>query len=81
MTPFERLNKFAGKYEFNFQMWGEGKYSIYVSKDGVDLWSCGGEETAEDAIKKTLNYLKSIKATITKRSKSWKYTTKEQNTI
>lgn len=56
-----------------------GKYSIYVSKDGVDLWSCGGEETAEDAIKKTLNYLKSIKATITNGSKPQKYAPDHRN--
>lgn len=57
---FDKLNKYAGKYEISLQVWGPGKYTIYISKDGIDLWDRGGFETAEEAMKEAVNYLSRI---------------------
>lgn len=60
MSDFERLLKYAGKYQISFQMWGTGNFNIYIDKDDVDLWSTGGHETANEAIKEALKYLNRI---------------------
>lgn len=61
-TVFDRLLKYAGKYQIglHFQMWGEGNYNIYIEKNGIDLWSTGGNTTAEEAMKEALKYLNRI---------------------
>lgn len=57
---FEKLNAYAGKYQFSFQLWGKGEYTIYISKDFVELTSFGGYEDAEDCMLAALNYLDRI---------------------
>lgn len=63
---FKALNKYAGKYEISFQMWGQSRYTIYIAKDGVDLTSMGGYETAGECMQAALEYLDRI---TTKRDK------------
>lgn len=57
---FNRLDKYAGKYDINFQLWGEDRYSIYISKDGIDLADFGGRATANEAMTDALQYLDRI---------------------
>lgn len=42
---WSELNKYAGKYQFSFQFWGEGNNNVYIMKDDVDLFDTGGLET------------------------------------
>lgn len=54
---FNKLTKYAGKYQISFQLWGDNANSIYIQKDDVDLWSCGQERTPLSAMIKALGYL------------------------
>lgn len=61
MNYLQRLCKWTEKdYEFNFQLWGEGKYSIYVEKNGVELFSTGQNKTANEAMRNVLDYLQRV---------------------
>ena len=64
-TPFEQLMKYSHKYDisFNFQMWGDKGYNIYISRGDVDLWSTG-RNTPEEAIQDALDWFKKVKATL-----------------
>jgi len=56
----KRIEKYAGKYEFSFQFWGEGNNNIYIMKDDVDLYSSGQHETIKDCLEDALKYLDRI---------------------
>lgn len=56
-TAFKKLTKYAGKYQISFQLWGEYNNNIYISKDDVELWSCGNEKTPLRAMMKAIGYL------------------------
>lgn len=57
---WSELNKYAGKYQFSFQFWGEGNNNVYIMKDDVDLYSTGGLETPQDALCDALDYIYKI---------------------
>lgn len=57
-----RLMDYSSVYEINFQMW-PNQYTIYVDKDGVDLYSYGGADDPNEAMKGILKYLDRIKKT------------------
>ena len=59
-TLFKKLTKYAGKYQISLQLWGEGNNNIYIQKDDVDLWSCGGEKTPIAAMIKAIGFLDRI---------------------
>ena len=40
---FLKLVGYSEQYEINFQMW-PNQYTIYISKDGIDLSSFSGED-------------------------------------
>lgn len=54
------IQKWSDKYEFSFQFWGMGNNNVFVEKDGTELYSTGGHETPELAIKDALNYVNKI---------------------
>lgn len=56
---FERLIEYSRKYEISFQMWPK-QNTIYIEKDGVELQSFGGYDTAEDVMTHALEYLNRI---------------------
>lgn len=60
----QRLLKYSSKYEINFQMWPK-QYSIYISKDGIDLHSVGGYDCPNDVIEVALQYLDRINKNVT----------------
>ena len=59
---FKKLFEYAGKYEisFNFQMWGEARYTIYIEKDGIPLWDRGGRDTAKQMMQEAVNWLERV---------------------
>lgn len=54
---FNEIKKWAGIYEFSFQFWGEYNNNVWIYKDGVELFSCGGRESMEEVAKDALNYV------------------------
>lgn len=58
-TLMARLMDYSEIYEINFQLWPEC-YSIYISKDGIDLHSYGGESEPNKTMKRALEYLDRI---------------------
>lgn len=62
-TDISKLIPYCGKYTINFQLWGPGNFNIYIEKDGIDLWSWGGGDTAQEAIDKAVEYLNRINKT------------------
>lgn len=54
---FEEVNKWSEKYEFSFQFWGDHNNNVWLYKDGVELFDCGGRETIEEVVKDTLKYI------------------------
>lgn len=60
MTLFEQLDKYADRYQISFQMGGKGRYTIFIDKDDIDIFTEGGHSTANEAIKSALDYLNKI---------------------
>ena len=54
---FDEINKWAGKYEFSFQFWGESNNNVWICKDGIELFSCYGCKSMEETVKIALNYI------------------------
>lgn len=54
-----RLLKYSLKYEISFQMW-PNQYTIYIAKDGIDLYSYGGGSGPNETMIGALNYLDRI---------------------
>lgn len=59
-TAMYLLNEYMGRYCISFQFWGSGNNNVYIEKDGVELYSAGGEETPFDIMTIALNYLDKI---------------------
>ena len=53
-----RLLKYSEKYEISYQMW-PNQHTIYIAKDGVDLYSYGSYEALE-TMRGALAYLDRI---------------------
>lgn len=51
------IEEWSTVYEFSFQFWGEGNNNVYINKHGVELTSFGGENTIEDILKRTLEWV------------------------
>lgn len=56
---FDKMLKYAGKYEISIQFWGSGNTNVFIAKGGVDLTDFGGLEPAE-AIERAVKYLDRI---------------------
>jgi hypothetical protein len=56
---YERMLKYAGKYEISIQFWGESNTNAFISKDGIELYSIGGNDP-ETALQRTVEYLDRI---------------------
>jgi len=55
----KRLDKWKDMYDFNCQIYA-GDYNIYVNKTDVDVFSTGGHETFNDALKVVLEWLERV---------------------
>lgn len=53
-----KLLKWSDVYEISFQMWPH-QYTIFIEKDGVELWSFGTDEPIEP-LQKANQYLERI---------------------
>lgn len=63
MTSSERhylaqLLKYSKKYEINMQLWPT-QCSIFIYKDGIELYDTGGYER-EEVLKEAVGYLRRI---------------------
>ncbi|MEI2271854.1 hypothetical protein OHD16_06835 [Sphingobacterium sp. ML3W] len=59
LHPFDRLEEWSNKYDFQVQIY-DGDYNIYVEKDGVDLYSIGGEKTLKDAVDRIIEWIERV---------------------
>lgn len=55
---WKMIFEFSNKYEISFQMWPD-QYTIYIAKDGIDLWSFGSSDV-KITMNETLKYLNRI---------------------
>lgn len=62
-TLLDEITKWAAKYHFSFQFWGEGDNNVFIRKNGIDLYSTGGCDTPRKAIFKALEYIYRINNT------------------
>lgn len=53
----EEILKYAGKYHFSFQFWGEGNNNAYIDKEDVEIYSCGGYDTPEECMSHVLDFI------------------------
>jgi len=56
---FDKMLKYAGKYEISIQFWGDSNTNVFIAKDGIDLTDFGGLDPAE-AIARAVEYLDRI---------------------
>lgn len=56
----QELEQWSETYHFNFQFWGEGNNNVFISKDGVELYSTGGLDSIADIIIAALVYVRKI---------------------
>lgn len=56
---FEKMLKYAGKYEITIQFWGEADTNVFIAKDGIDIHDFGGLDP-QTAIEQTVKYLNRI---------------------
>jgi hypothetical protein len=56
---FDKMLKYAGKYEISIQFWGDSNTNVFIAKDGIDLYDFGGLDPSE-AIAKIVEYLDRI---------------------
>lgn len=54
-----RIMNYSKVYEISFQMWPK-QYTIYIAKDGVDLYSYGGGSNPDETMTNILDYLDRI---------------------
>lgn len=59
MTDYQKMLKYAGKYQISIQFWGESDTNVFIMKDGIELTDFGGLDPVE-AIAKTVEYLDRI---------------------
>ena len=59
----DELNRFTGKYQFSFHFLGVEDNSIFIIKDGIELFDCIGLETPKEALKAALRYIYKINRT------------------
>lgn len=55
----KRLMEYSEWYEISFQMW-PNQYTIYICKDGIDLYSYGGSDDPDETMEGVLKYLDRI---------------------
>lgn len=55
-SVLREIDTFTDKYEFNFQLWGEDRYTVYIEKGGIDMTSFGGCETMIEVLEEALNW-------------------------
>lgn len=51
------IERWSSVYEFSFQFWGDGNNNVYIEKAGIELWSSGGLNTIEDALKEAMEWV------------------------
>lgn len=56
---YDKMLKYAEKYEISIQYWGNNNTNVFISKGGIDLVDFGGLNPSE-AIQKTVEYLDRI---------------------
>lgn len=56
----KEIERFSETYQFSFQFWGKGRNHVYISKNFVELFSSGENETPEDAIRVALEWCNKV---------------------
>lgn len=57
------IEKWSKKYEFSFQFWGDYKNSVWIYKDGVELFSSGGCRSMVEVMTDAMNYVYKVNRT------------------
>jgi len=55
----DRLDRWKKQYDFNCQLYN-GDYTIYVSKDDVDVFEAGGHLAFKDAVDVVIKWLERV---------------------